>query len=96
MNRKPTPPLVLASGSPRRRDLLGRIGVPFRVVVSNVSEAADPTLTPEVQSVALAGRKARAVARHVDGGFVLGADTIVVLDDELLGKPRADADDPPS
>jgi septum formation protein len=84
--------LILASGSPRRRELLGRLGVPFRVVVSNVTEVADPALTPEEQTVALARRKARAVANRLDSGNVLGADTIVVLDGALLGKPRDAAD----
>jgi septum formation protein len=92
VNRKPSPPLVLASGSPRRRDLLGRLGVPFQVAISDVSETADPALTPQEQAVALARRKARAVAHRLNSGLVLGADTIVVLDGDLLGKPRDDSD----
>jgi septum formation protein len=71
---------------------VGRVGVPFRVVVSDVTEAADPALTPEKQAVALAIRKARAVANRPDAGLVLGADTIVTLNDDLLGKPLNDED----
>lgn len=86
------PALVLASGSPRRKELLGALGVPFEIVVSDEPETLAPGLTPETQAVALAERKARAVAGTIANGLVLGADTIVVLDVEILGKP-ADAED---
>jgi septum formation protein len=66
--------------------------VPFAVTVSGASEALAPGLAPEVQAMALAERKARAVAETLDNGLVLGADTVVVLDDELLGKPADDAE----
>jgi septum formation protein len=85
-------PLILASGSPRRRELLSELVVPFAVIVSDVSEDLDPALTPVEQAVALAERKARAVAATVARGLVLGADTIVVLDGNILGKPVDDAD----
>lgn len=84
--------LILASGSPRRRDLLGELGVPFQVVVSDAPEDLDPALDPEAQAIALAARKARAVAATLDAGLVLGADTIVLLDGDILGKPADDAD----
>jgi septum formation protein len=84
--------LILASGSPRRVALLGELGVPFETVVSNAPETLDPRLGAEAQAVDLAERKARAVACQHKTGFVLGADTIVVLDDELLGKPVDEAD----
>lgn len=87
-----TPPLVLASGSPRRFELFGELGVPFRVVVSDVPEAVNPDLSPEAQAIALAERKARSVASGLETGIVLGADTVVSLDGELLGKPVDDAD----
>ena len=85
-------PLILASGSPRRVALLGELGVPFQTVVSDAPETIDSGLSPEAQAVALAERKARAVANRLQTGIVLGADTIVVLDGEILGKPVDEAD----
>jgi septum formation protein len=82
------PPLVLASGSPRRHELLARLGVLFDVVVSDAPETLVPTLPPEAQAAVLAGRKARLIASRLGAGLVLGADTMVVLDNEVLGKPR--------
>jgi septum formation protein len=79
--------ILLASRSPQRRALLGALGVDFRVVVSGVEEGSDPLDN--------ARAKARDVVARVgvpDGGAVLGADTEVILDDRVLGKP-ADADD---
>ena len=84
--------LVLASGSPRRRELLARLGVPFTVVVSNEPEPLLEGLAPREQTVQLALRKAWAVAAKSADGWVLGADTIVVLDGEILGKPADPAD----
>lgn len=93
------PRLVLASGSPRRRDLLERLGLRFEVMVSDVDESIDSS-DPAFVVEDLAEAKARAVgvqaaiARSVDSSplLVLGADTIVVLDNEILGKPRDKAD----
>jgi septum formation protein len=85
-------PLILASGSPRRVALLAEVGVPFRTVVSHAAEIIDPRLDPEAQAVEIAERKARAVASQLDAGIVLGADTMVVLDGDVLGKPVSDAD----
>jgi septum formation protein len=78
--------VVLASGSPQRREILGKLGVEFEVVVSGVEELADGD--PEVLVVENAQRKARAVAERE--GLVIACDTDVVLDGEVLGKP-ADA-----
>ena len=88
----PLAPLVLASASPRRRVLLGRLGLPFEVAPSDADETAPPGLGPEDAAVALALAKARAVAAKRPGQVVIGADTIVALDGELLGKPRDDAE----
>jgi septum formation protein len=85
-------PLVLASGSPRRVALLAELGVPFQTIVSEAAETVDPRLGPEAQAVMIAERKARAVASQLESSIVLGADTIVVLDGALLGKPVDDAD----
>jgi len=83
----PTPPIILASGSPRRRALLEALGVPFTVQNADVDESLLPGERPEPYARRLALAKAHAVAAEVDGGLVLGADTIVVDGDEVLGKP---------
>jgi septum formation protein len=85
-------PLVLASGSPRRVALLAEFGVPFQTVDSDAPETIDPRLDPESQAVEIAEQKARTVASQLAAGIVLGADTIVVLDGTLLGKPVDAAD----
>jgi septum formation protein len=84
--REPT--IVLASGSPRRRQLLEMLGFPVIVRPSAVLEIPLPREAPR----AYARRLARDKARAVPGEFVLGADTVVVIDGMLLEKPR-DADD---
>ena len=84
-------PLVLASASPRRRDLLARLGLEFTVSPADADETwpADLDTGPAAQAVAL--RKARAVAAP-PGALVLAADTVVVLDGEVLGKPANPAE----
>jgi septum formation protein len=78
--------VVLASASPRRRELLGRLGVTFAVIPSGIDERLEgPPSTETIAALALA--KARAVAARVDDGVVVGADTVVVLDGVALGKP---------
>ncbi len=81
-------PLVLASRSPRRHQLLEMLGIPHQVMAADVQEIPLPREAP----VAYARRLARDKARAVPGALVLGADTIVVLGDTLLEKP-ADAED---
>jgi len=81
-------PLVLASASPRRRQLLEMLGIPVEVRPSKVPEERRPGEAPRDYALRLATEKAQAVA----GELVLAADTIVVLGDELLEKP-ADEDD---
>ena len=79
--------LILASQSPRRRELLLRIWAEFEVIPSEVDETLEPG--PIASAVAgLALRKARAVAGRVGVGVVLAADTVVVIDGVLLGKPE--------
>ena len=84
-----TPQLILASRSPRRRELLAHLGVPFRVVVPEVEEDAEPASSgqPEGLAEALALAKAEAVARDEGEAVVIAADTIVVDGDTILGKP---------
>jgi len=83
-------PLILASASPRRRDLLERAAVAFEVRPANVPERREPGEPPALFARRLALAKARAVARTVGAEaprLVLGADTIVVVDTDVLGKP---------
>jgi septum formation protein len=82
------PKIVLASGSPRRRELLAGLGVQFEVKTSQVDETFDPSSPPNAVAEELAHRKAKDVARQLDAALVIGADTIVVCDGEILGKPR--------
>jgi len=91
-------PLVLASSSPRRAALLRSAGVDFEVVVASIDEDAITAdlaaahAVPSAIALELALAKARAGAALCPGSRVLGADTLVVLDGELLGKPRDAAD----
>jgi len=82
------PSFVLASRSPRRRELLGRLGLDFTVDVADVDESSFPGEPPEALVCRLCRAKAAAVADHHAGEVVLAADTIVVLDGVILGKPR--------
>ena len=86
-------PLYLASSSPRRRELLSQIGVSFRTVSPDIPEQQLPGESPEAYVRRLALEKAAAGLGLVDGpAIVIGSDTSVVLDDEILGKPRDRAD----
>lgn len=81
-------PILLASGSPRRKQLLEWAEIPFRVQVSNVDEDFPPALSVEDVPVYIARKKAMAVQRDAQiGEIVLAADTIVVLGEHILGKP---------
>ena len=85
--------LVLASASPRRSMLLAQLGLTFQVDPSNLPEQIDPALTSAELVEALSRQKATDVAgRHPAADLVLGADTIVVLDERVLGKPVDHAD----
>jgi septum formation protein len=81
------PPLILASASQRRSELLRQLGVDFTVVPSDASEIHDEQLTAREISQLNAYRKARAVAKKFPDALVLGADTLVYLGTTLLGKP---------
>ncbi len=84
----PRETLTLASGSPRRRQLLEMLGIPVRVVPSNIAEVRRPVETP----MDYVERLAREKALSVPGNLVLGADTTVVVRDEVLEKPIDAAD----
>lgn len=80
-------PIVLASASPRRRELLERAGVVFEIVVSPAEEIHDAALKPDVLCEHNATLKAEAVAALRPDATVIGSDTLVFIDDEPLGKP---------
>ncbi|MFZ2957087.1 MAG: Maf family protein [Candidatus Ozemobacteraceae bacterium] len=87
---RPLPPLYLASQSPRRQEILREIGIPFSVISSpyneNLADVAE--LPPSEQATKLAALKAFHAAKNISTGLVIGADTIVVLEKHILGKPR--------
>ncbi len=84
--------LVLASQSPRRRELLALLGIPFEVVYSNVNESPRPGEAPADFVARTARDKGTAVAKRISDAVILSADTIVSLDGGIFGKPR-DTDD---
>ncbi len=82
------PPIILASASPRRRELLQREGYEFIVLAPTVEEIAPPDLTPAEVTLANARLKAQAIAKEHPGATVIGADTVVAFEGEIFGKPR--------
>ncbi|GAB1529979.1 MULTISPECIES: Maf family protein [Brevibacillus] len=85
-------PLILASSSPRRRELLQTLGLSFTVITSDVDETTAEHLTASEVVEELSLRKAKEVASRLTEGVVLGSDTVVVLDDQILGKPIDEMD----
>jgi septum formation protein len=85
-------PLVLASASPRRADLLRAAGIAFEVIAATVDESVLPDEAPEAYASRVATAKAEAVLEQADGRPVLAADTVVVVDRRILGKPASSAD----
>ena len=85
-------PLVLASQSPRRKELLEVLGIPFSIVVPLTDESPWPDESPEDYVVRVARDKARNVGSLVDRSVVLSADTVVTIEGEILGKPRDRSD----
>lgn len=89
----PDAQIVLASESPRRAELLARMGIEYVVVPAAIDESPLPGERPEALAARLATMKARAVAaRREDALPVLAADTVVVLDERMLGKPEDEAE----
>lgn len=80
-------PIILASASPRRQELLANLGLKFEVKVSEVDETLDENMPAAQQVEKLAERKASVVAAQSTKGLVIGADTLVVLGGKPLGKP---------
>lgn len=83
--------LILASASPRRKELLGLFHVPFTVRVADIDETMDPTKPPFDEVARVSRMKALAVERKAED-VVIAADTIVVCEDRVLGKPADEAD----
>ena len=86
------PSLILASASPRRKELLGRLGVPFTIVTAAVTEYEEAAAEPKALVAHNAALKAEWVAERHPDAIVLGADTTVFLDGQVLNKPRDPAD----
>ncbi|MCM3413124.1 Maf family protein [Metabacillus litoralis] len=80
--------LILASASPRRKELLELLQLPFEVIASEVEEVVDETLSPAEIVQSLAEQKATSVAENVSNAFVIGSDTLVVYEGKMLGKPK--------
>src|SRR6185369_9893838 len=89
---KTMPPLVLASQSPRRKELLAILGMPFTVVPSFIDETPAPGENSETFVVRVAREKGEEVASRVSESVVISADTVVVIDGEILNKPVDDED----
>ena len=84
--------LILASASPRRRELLTRLAIPFTVIPANIDESPLPNELPRAYTMRVAHAKAQHIAQQFPAAVVLGADSVVVLDQQILGKPRDLAD----
>ena len=84
--------VILASQSPRRRELLTLVGIAFEVRPADIDESPLPDERPAPHAERLAREKAGAIARRDPGALVIAADTIVVIDGDILGKPRDAAD----
>ncbi|CAM3502020.1 Maf family protein [Marinicrinis lubricantis] len=82
--------LILASSSPRRQEIIRSLRLPFEVYPSHVDETIEASLTPSEAVTVLAERKASAVKEKLNGsmkGVIIGSDTVVVLGNDILGKP---------
>ena len=80
---------ILASSSPRRRELLLRLQTPFDIILPDVDESIiPPDGSPETYCTALAELKANDISQHYPNNLVIGSDTIVVLGDQIMGKPE--------
>lgn len=84
--------LILASSSPRRKELLETLRLTFAISSSDVDESFDPSLSPEEVVMELAERKAQAIFKENPDAFVIGSDTVVVADNQILGKPADEAE----
>ena len=81
-------PVILASKSPRRAELLKLIGLSFKVIPGDIDERSIYIPVPDHHVLTLAAKKARKVGESIDEGIIIGADTIVVIKGDILGKPE--------
>ena len=79
--------IILASGSPRRREIFRKLGINFQYITSEIEEKFDENLSVYEQVVKLAAMKAYKVANIYDEAFIVGADTVVYLENKIIGKP---------
>ena len=86
----PSHPLILASASPRRRQLLSRMGLNFKVMPAGVVEETRPEESPRETVARLSLSKALAVAPRINSGYIIAADSMVALNGKLFGKPKDD------
>ncbi|HLU22026.1 MAG TPA: Maf family protein [Bacillaceae bacterium] len=86
------PQLILASNSPRRRELLQKLNIPFKALSPNVDESISTYVSPEDIVMTLALRKANIVKDLEENAVVVGCDTVVVCDDQILGKPKNESE----
>src|SRR5213080_4590698 len=84
--------LILASSSPRRKELLQNLNLTFKISSSEVDESFDPGLSPSEVVMELAQRKAQTVFQAHSDAYVIGSDTIVVINGQILGKPENEAE----
>ncbi|MBV9773275.1 MAG: septum formation inhibitor Maf [Gemmatimonadetes bacterium] len=84
----PSPTLILASQSPRRAELIGRLGLAFETIPADIDESRHDGESPDAHAQRLAREKAQAIAARRPEALVVGSDTIVVVDGDVLGKPR--------
>ncbi len=84
--------IILASASPRRKEILENVNVKFTVVASNIDEVILDNEPPKELVMRLAFEKCMDVAKKNEDALVIGADTIVVMDDQILGKPKNEED----
>ena len=80
--------IILASASPRRKKLLEQVGLTFKVVKSNIKEALDVHIEPHTLAEKLSQLKANVVAKTEKNALIIAADTLIVFEDEILGKPK--------
>ena len=86
------PEIILASASPRRRELLKYIVPEFRVVPADIDETVPADIPPEKSAEFLAVKKARHVSSENPDSIIIGSDTVVIIDGEILGKPKDPSD----
>lgn len=84
--------IILASASPRRKQLLKQIGLDFEIIPSNIEEKLNPRYKPQRQAEILSLQKAKAVAGKIKNGVVIGADTFIYLENDMIGKPKDEKD----